>query len=355
MNFDNNMMNQFFDIQKNMIGAWQEIFLPKTDSKNETKTENSKNESSRNPMDFLNNMMEFNNKIFYSFNSGDPYEVLKKITSSANVYFNVYKLWEELNNKSFKPTIEEYNKIYDNWKDKYMEFLSNSFAPYLPKQMQCFVKEPMEIFNSYTNLINQSFKPWIETSNELKEYMAEGIFKSPADYLNFIKLWKDNYDKTFSKFLNSPALGINRELLEKQFEGLDTFIKYTTILGEFSATILSVAKETAEQIFKNYMEMMKNGTQPKTFKEFYEYWSKENENAYEKLFNTDDFSKLIAEVVDSSMKFKMKCDNLMEEYIGLMPIPTKSEMNSLYKTVYELKRELKNVKKELNEIKSVKK
>lgn len=355
MNFDNNMMNQFFDIQKNMIGAWQEAFLPKADSKNEEKTENSKNESSLNPMNFFNDMMEVNNKMFSSFNSGNPYEVLKKMAFGADVYSNVYKLWEELTHKSFNPTVEEYNKIYDSWKDKYMEFIGNSFAPYLPKQMQCFMKEPMELFNGYTDLINQFYEPWVETSSELKEYMVEGTFKNPAAYLNFIKLWKDNYDKTFSKFLNSPTLGINRELLEKQFEGVDTFIKYATILGEFSTTILSVAQETTAQIFKNYMEMMKNGTQPKTFKEFYEYWSKENESAYEKLFNTEDFSRLIAEVVDSSMKFKMKCDNLMEEYISVMPIPTKSEINSLYKTVYELKRELKNVKKELNEIKSVKK
>lgn len=102
------------------------------------------------------------------------------------------------------------------------------------------------------------------------------------------------------------------------------------------------------------MEMLKNGTQPKTFKEFYEYWSKENENAYQKLFNTEDFSKLLAEVVDSSMVFKMRCDNLMEEYISFMPIPTKTEINSLYKTVYELKKELKSVKKELKELKDSK-
>ncbi|KAJ52317.1 hypothetical protein CTM_08266 [Clostridium tetanomorphum DSM 665] len=350
MNFDNNMMEQFFNIQKNMIGAWQEAFLPKVD----TKKENSKSEESKDTMDFFKDIMEFNNKIFSSFNNSNAYEVFKKMSVGADVYYNVYKLWEDLTQKSFKPTMEEYNKVYDKWKDKYMDFVKDSFIPYLPKPMQSFVKEPMELFKLYTNFVNKFWGPWMETSNDLKEYMVEGAFKNPVAYLDFIKLWKDNYDKTFSKFLNSPTMGINREYFEKQLESMDTFVKYMTILGEFSATIFSVAQETMEEILKNYMEMLKNGTQPKTFKEFYEYWSKENENAYQKLFNTEDFSKLLAEVVDSSMVFKMRCDNLMEEYISFMPIPTKTEINSLYKTVYELKKELKSVKKELKELKDSK-
>lgn len=344
MKFDNNIMNQFFDAQKNMMNAWQEMIVPKKEEKN--------NNTDKDAMGFFKDMMDFNNKAFSSFNKANPYEVFKKMSQGTEVYYNLYKFWEDLNEQSVAPNMDEFNKISNKWKEQYREFVNMNLIPYLPEQMRSFVKEPMELYKTYTDFVNRFFAPWIDTKVDLKDYMVQGTLKDPAAYLDFIKLWKDNYEKTFSKFLNIPTMGINREYMERQLESMDTFVKYITILGEFSATIFSVGEETMEEILKNYMEMLKEGNQPKTFKEFYEYWSKENDKAYDKLFNTDDFSKLLAEVVDQSMVFKMKLDGLMEDYISFMPVPTRTEMNSLYKTVYELKKELKNAKKELNEVKN---
>ncbi len=343
MNFDNNIMNQILDAQKNMINAWQEMMIPKEEEKNDKENKNS--------MNFFKDIMDFNNKVLSSFSSSNPYDVYKKMSQGAEVYYNVYKLWEDLTEKSFTPTMDGYNKLYNKWKGKYMDFVNTSFIPYLPEQMKSFVKEPMELYKLYTDFVDKFWGPWFETKGDLKDYMVHATFKDPVAYLDFIKLWRDNYEKTFSKFLNSPTMGINREYLERQFESMDAFVKYITILGEFSATILSVTQETIGEVLKNYMEMLKDGTQPKTFKEFYEYWSKEIDKAYDKLFSTDDFSKLIAELTDATMIFKMRLDELMEDYLSFVPVPTKTEMDSLYKTVYELKKELKNTRKELDELK----
>ncbi|QHI72815.1 poly(R)-hydroxyalkanoic acid synthase subunit PhaE [Aminipila terrae] len=346
----NNVMDQFFDMQKNMINVWQEAFLPKTDAK-EQKSEKMSKEAPEDTMDFFTKMMDFNSKLFSPFNDGNAFEIFKKMSFGTDVYYNVYKLWEDLNKQAFKPEMKEYTEMYGKWKDEYMNFVKQSVIPYLPKPMQSFVKEPMEIMEMYKGFVEKFYGPWIESSEVLKDYMVQGTYKNPIAYLDFMKLWEDNYSKSFGKILNSPTMGFNKEYYEKQQESMDTFVKYMTLLGEFSANIFSVAQKTMEDILDNYMEMQKSGNQPKTFKEFYEYWSKENENAYLKLFNTEDFSKLFSELVDSSMVFKMRYDGLIEEYLKFMPIPTKSEMNSLYKTVYDLKKQVKDARKELKDLK----
>ncbi|WP_312649120.1 poly(R)-hydroxyalkanoic acid synthase subunit PhaE [Aminipila sp.] len=351
MDFNNIIIEQFFDMQKTMLNVWQETFLPK----DEVKNEKVKKEGSQDIMDFYKKMIDFNNKLFSSFNGGNVYEIFKKMSFGTDVYYNVYKLWEDLNKQAFKPAMNEYTDIYRKWKEEYMSFVKKSYIAYLPDPIQAFVKEPMEIMEIYKEFIEKFYGPWIESNEELSDYMVKGAYKNPIAYLDFIKLWKDNYSKSFGKILNSPAMGLNKEYFEKQRESMDTFVKYLTFLGEFSANLFSVSQKTMEDILNNYAEMLKSGTQPKTFKGFYEYWSKENENAYLKLFNTEDFSKLFSELVDSSMVFKSRYDSLIEEYLKYIPIPTKSEMKSLYKTVYDLKKQVKDAKKELNDLKGEKK
>ena len=96
---------------------------------------------------------------------------------------------------------------------------------------------------------------------------------------------------------------------------------------------------------QKYLEMTEEGIQPKTFNEFYTYWSNELEKIFDSYFATPEYTKLLGQLSTAAMEYRIEMQNLLERYLADTPIVTRSEINSLYKTIYDLKKEIKTMKK----------
>lgn len=347
-------LNQFFTAQKNMFDAWQNVFTTNAgEDKKEAKSTTDFMDFSafqKNTMENFKKITDFYNNMFKNF-TGSPAEIFQKMNQSMEVYNNIYKVWESLNSKTFTPNAEGMQKIFDQWSSQYWKFIEDSYMAYLPEPMQKTYKQFSEMTESYQKVMKNFFVPWTETSDQFNDL----IFKMPQmanfdSFITLVKLWKENYDKSYKKLLNMPSMGINRELLEKQYDGIDKTITFMTTYLEFFGQVFKVSQETMLKVITDYTEMLKEGKQPKTMEEFHKYWAKEIDKSFDKIYLTDDFSKLMSTFVDSTMELKKESDKLMEEYVSILPIPKKSDMDSLYKTVYNLKKEIRTLKKELERL-----
>lgn len=97
--------------------------------------------------------------------------------------------------------------------------------------------------------------------------------------------------------------------------------------------------------------MVVAGTNPKTYKEFYDYWWKTNEEAYLKVFATPEFSEVMGKALDAGVNFKKEFDGLVEKQLEFLPYPSRNDMDSVYKTLDSLKREIRSLKKEIAALK----
>lgn len=347
-------LNQFFNAQKNMFEAWQSAFTAKTDA--------AKAEGKAGPdfMDFssfqedamknFKNITDFYNNMFKNF-TGSPAEILQKMNQSMEMYNNVYKVWENLNPKTFIPNAENIQKVFEEWSSQYWQFIEDNYIANLPEPIQKTYKQFSEMTESYQQVMANFFTPWTEKSGQFSDLAFKMPYMTNFDsFVAVVKLWKENYDKSYKKILNMPSMGINRELLERQYDGIDKTITFITTYIEFFGQVFKVSQETMQKVITDYAEMMKAGNQPKTMEEFHKYWAKEIDKSFDKVYLTDDFSKLMSTVVDSTMEMKKESDKLMEEYLSILPFPKKSDMDSLYKTVYNLKKEIKTLKKELERL-----
>lgn len=346
-------MNQMFSAQKNMFDAWQNMVMPNRNNTQE-KTANA------GFMDFaswqdqaMKNFKEMNDwyAAMFTSSSGSPAEIFKKMNQSVEVFNNIGKVWESLNAKAFTPDIEGMQRVFEEWSAQYWKFIEDFYIANMPPPVQKTYRQYADVAESYQTVMKNFFSPWTESSNQFKDLAFNGSsFTHFESFLEMIKLWKENYDKSYSKLLNSPAMGLNRELLEKQYDSMDKAIKFVTSSMQFYGQVFKVSQNTMQKVITDYTEMLKEGTQPKTMEEFHKYWAKEIDKSFDNLYLTDDFSKLMSTVVDSTMELKKEADKLMEEYLALLPLPRKSDMDSLYKTIYTLKKEIKSLKKELEKI-----
>lgn len=352
---------QMFEMQKNFYEQWQKAMMP-TEG-----TENSMFQALKpfwelnqkffhNPQSAVDETIssvykpffEMNQKFFQNMKSGDALDVYDKMLGGGEAYLSLFKLWHSLVENTLKPLRLSTQEIYEKWEKELGDNFNAYFMPYIPENYRAYVKNPVGAFKLYREITTSLLEPWLNDFEvDFSKYIKRGPGDSSVGYIDFVSLWKEDYAQTIGKILGSPALGSNREYIEKQTEFIDTFVQYLTNMGEFTASLYATSVDTVKKVMNDFAEMALTDGEPKSFREFYEHWSKEIDKAYDKLFTTAEFSKLMGQYVNTTMDFKMKLDGILEDYFRMLPMPTRSEMNNLYKTVDNLKREIRQLKKEL--------
>ncbi|MCR4400970.1 MAG: hypothetical protein NUV35_08955, partial [Syntrophomonadaceae bacterium] len=92
---------------------------------------------------------------------------------------------------------------------------------------------------------------------------------------------------------------------------------------------------------------------PVTFRELYELLWQTNEQAYVDLFKTESFARLLAATMDAQVRFKMKAEELLGSFLESMSIPARKEMDSLYRSVYQVKKAVKEQARAIEELRSL--
>lgn len=272
-------------------------------------------------------------------------DLIEKMMQANTYYLNVYKFWKELENLQINPVAEEMKKYTSDLIKKYDVMFKDMVLPMLPQEFQSFAKDPLELFKTYVKTGSDFYAPWTENAKQLRDLFIEGVLADKTKLGEFFELWRSQFDKTFGAIILSPSFGLNKELIEQQSRAFDTFIDMVLLSADFTSRIFAVQNENLDEMVQKYLEMTEKGIQPKTFNEFYTYWSNELEKVFDSYFATPEYSKLLGQLSTAAMEYKIEVQKLIERYLADTPIVTRSEINSLYKTIYELKKELKAMKK----------
>ncbi len=296
---------------------------------------------------------------FLSFSSMNAF---KKMINSNELYLDMYRQWEKFNEEvlqlgteNFNEEVlqlgtENYNKNLKQLVDRFNKLYLEQFIPLLPKDLQGLMTNSQSYFNNYFETLQNFIVPWAQAYYNISDIYMATVLKDPMELPQALTEWKNAYDQTFGILIKSPAVGNARQLLEQNNRTLDSMIDMFVTLSEFMTSSLSVAYKHSEEAFRQYLESIENGEDPKTFKEFYDMWSDYVEKAIEKFFYIDEFSKFIGKTADSPMVFKIEYDKLIEQALKDLPIVTKSEVDNVYKNVHDLRREVRELKREIENL-----
>lgn len=343
MDKDFNFFEAILNTNKQLTESWQETLNNFTSSINAPF-------NITNPLEGYQQMINsMSGSPLFSFD-GSTTDVFQKINQGAEIYYNMYKLYSDIYEKNLEPTKDNIEKVVEDYKNSSSEYMEKYVMPYLPKEVQEVLKKAEDIGNSYQSSIDAIYGPWKENAKNLTDAYAKGLFKDPEGFLEYFEIWKDNYNKTYGKLLNMPMMGISRNSQQDRLQTLDRYIKYLTYSTELSFKLQTLVKETTENVIRESFEMMKTEKTPKTFEEFYNYWRDSLSRNFDRLFYSDEFSKFLGGFVDSVLGLKIQMDKVIINALKYLPIPTNKDMDSLYKTVHDLKAEVRKQRREIRNL-----
>lgn len=271
----------------------------------------------------------------------------QKAEQSYKAYQALFELWQKISAGGENLDSKAAHKIYEEWSKQCFALIRGGLTPSLPGWLKDFAGKFLDNLESSSSIMGDYFKDWSAGGESLREAFFKSFGAGPKGYIDFLEAWRKNYDETFGKLLNSPAYGKDMDFWQRQKASFDKFIKYNIAVNKFYLSIFNIAQDATRQSMDDYVTLLGKGEQPKSFDEFYKYWSRLVSDSYQKVLFSEELSVLAGNMVDEMSRFKIEYDRLCELYLKYVPVPKKSDMDDLYKTVDELKKELRELKKEL--------
>ncbi|MBR2779237.1 MAG: hypothetical protein IKD85_03605 [Firmicutes bacterium] len=290
--------------------------------------------------------------------------LLDRMNFSADAFRKLFDFWNEFISSSMqftgdpaeasKKMMEFSNKMVQDMTAGFFKPFGAEFPDSMADSLQSLGKTVLSFYNDF-------MKPWTSRQEAFVDNYIKAAGGDKEGMTNFIDMTQAAYEESFGKMLRMNNVGMTREHAAVAMQFADACVRMFLSSVEITAKMQTVMKEAGQETFDKVREMMEDEDKSVTFKDFYDLWIRVNSAAINKLYNTDEYSVFLNEFSGNAYDFKIKYDEFMERMLSGLPIPTNSEMKAVYKTVYDLrkdvrklKKEIKDLRKELDELKGAK-
>ncbi|MBS3913178.1 MAG: hypothetical protein KG003_01665 [Bacteroidetes bacterium] len=330
----NNLNNQ----NKTMFGSWSSMF-------------NQNPWMSNTNMDTLGNWNKSISDMYQSmlsgFNgNGSTKEVFEGLFNHTQSFLKFYEMW----NPVFK-NIQNNNFSADMLRsfikpETYKSFM-DSFFGFMPAGFQGVYQDSYSKFNEgMQSFGKQGMDMYREMTAKMMEFAPKGnnVFTEGLNNYNNIYSQMQNAFAPFSKLVapNSFTKG-----MEASSEIMDMMNRYQIQNAQLQYMTYITGMKAMDQMGVNISEKLQAGNTYDSMQDLFKEWLNTSDKFFVELFETEDFSKIQAETSSLSLRLKHAADLQMEQMFSNVPVVPRSEMEELYKTIYELKKRVRTLEKEV--------
>ena len=239
---------------------------------------------------------------------------------------------------------ESFETVFNSW-----QMLSSVAGD--PGAMDAFSNLGRTIPEVLSQMVQSSWKSyfhlqqqWLEKAGRIGDSTQAFTFEDIDE--DIFKTWTDIYETEFRQFFYIPQLGLTRFYQEKLNEALDKHTRFQSQFMEFMHLIYLPVEKSIKVLQQQLSELAGEGKLPESSNDYYKLFIKILEGHYMSLFKSRDYATAMSKTLDSLEDFVAARDNITQDFLKTLSMPTQKEMDELYKELYHLKKRLKILEKE---------
>ena len=159
--------------------------------------------------------------------------------------------------------------------------------------------------------------------------------------------WNLLYEESFGSLMQTPLLGPTREFNGKLLEGFEAWKNLYKASVDYQVILADVQVKSFEELMRQLVSLAENGEQIQDWRQFQQLWSQVADEVFEKAFCDENNVKIRGKFLNSLNFYRLKQQDLLEVCLKIMNIPSRREIDEVHKTIYELRKEVKSLKKRL--------
>lgn len=263
----------------------------------------------------------------------------------------LYELWQPLLNairdKSIDPA--NYGNLTDPTKikqlfDKLFNFDFDAIA-----QLQNQTKQ-------FSDLYEQFGKPWADVAKTQSANFLNGDFSQnslqPEAIFTQLKASMALLENSTGRIFSVPALGKDREKIEQMSKYAKALSTFSSKQAEYYQLMQATGYEGTQAVIKAVAAKVGAGEKFEKFDDFFALWIDSNEKTFNKLFQTKEFSAKRNAMTDAGFTARKMYNEIIEGQLFDLPIARRSEMDEVYKLVYDLRKKVKSLESQVQELKT---
>lgn len=274
-------------------------------------------------------------------------ETASKLFGSTNLYMKMYEMWRPLLQAIQEKTLDadSYKELLDP--AKYKEVMDKVFG-FSSDGIMELSTQATKMLEAWGSMKGYS-APWSEAVQKGMKALPQFMEGRPDAIIGVFHDLFTAFDATFGKVFHIPAVGKDREKIELLLRLSDAVSVYMSKNTKYQYVMYITGLSAMDKVIEGVAAKVKEGKDIAGFEEFFDTWLDVTEKRYLELFQTDEFSKLQGEFLDAAMDVRRNYFKLLELYLYDAPLVLRSEMDDTYKTIYDLKKRVRSLERQLKE------
>jgi hypothetical protein len=281
-----------------------------------------------------------------NFENGTVQDAYKNMINTAEGFTKFAELWmpmiKSMQEKTFN--MEEYKKMMNP--DTYKEFVDKFFG-FMPESTR-------EYMNKFTAMANDSFKQMGNSGTagyqQFRDMMSKfGGNGSQAfgQALSAWNNWQSQLNEAAAPFAKLITPNKYTTAIQEWSDINNRIMEYNIKNAELQYMIYNQGTKVMDKLAEHIAHQVKEGKEVTSIVTLYQEWLNISDKVYVSLFESTDYSKLMAEVASLQMKLRKDIELQTEKMLKDVPVATRSELDEVYKTIYDLKKQVRQLEKML--------
>ena len=288
-------------------------------------------------------------KAFSTAMDGDSLkDTLAKTFGSTDAMQKLYEVWQPM-----LQAIQNQSLSADGLKD----YIDPAKIKQVVDQLFDFdlgaITQMQEQVAQFAASYQQFSKPWNEAVAANMSAMPQAAQGDPQALFKMFQNMAQAFNSRAGQVFNAPKVGKDREKAELMSRFIESLSSYAACNIEYQQQMYKTGTEAMQEVAEILAAKVQNGEmtaeQAQRFDAFFELWIGVNEKAFNRFFQTKEFSRLRNAVTDSGFTTRKHYFALMEIHLADLPIALRSEMDDLYRVIYELRKQVKKLESQMKD------
>lgn len=208
-------------------------------------------------------------------------------------------------------------------------------------------KNPIELWQVYIQGSQKLAQLWAE----LLQQSLDARRTASGDFFVLlpINFYWNIYEQTLGSFLQTPNLGYTREFNHKLLAGFDSWINFYKASFDYQLVLLGVWARAFDQLMRELAASEEKDKAIQNWRQFLQVWSSLFDRVFAQTFHSEDTLKIRGKFLSAAMTYRLQQQQLMEVFLKMNDLPTRSEVDEVHRSIYEMRKEIKSLKKAVAE------
>ncbi len=256
-----------------------------------------------------------------------------------NLVRMISEAWQSILANAQSP--EEWSKALNAYTEQMRQQLTAGINP------AKFMQSSGELWSLYLQTLQKWGLPWLQALADTPHYMSGGLLNAnnPNPWLELNNVYWQAFEQTFGRLFAAPSFGLNREFNEKVNKAFKLWLENQQATLNYQLLLGNTWVNAFQALMQKLLALAQSGKTLENQKQLVNLWVEVGDEQFMALFHSDEYAAVQSKVVNSGMALRRQLREINEVWLRAQDLPTRSELDEAHHQIYELRKEVKALKK----------